>query len=208
MSSYAARFVRRVRFGKSIVIVSGLPRSGTSMAMKMLDAGGVPILSDGLRKADISNPNGYYEFEPVKALDKGGDVAWLGDARGKAVKIISLLLTWLPETYNYQVIFMRRDLGEAVASQDEMLRQRNEPFAQGDSEQMQRAYKAHLEKVTRFLANRDCFSTLMLEHGDAVANPREAASRIAEFLGRPLDVDRMAAVADPTLYRNRRKVEA
>ena len=127
MSSYAARIVRRARFGKPIVVVSGLPRSGTSMVMKMLEAGGVPVLTDGIRKADISNPKGYYEFEAVKALDKGGDVAWLADARGKAVKIISLLLTWLPETYNYQVIFMRRDLGEALASQDEMLRRRSEP---------------------------------------------------------------------------------
>src|SRR3954449_579427 len=108
--------IRRLRNQKPIVVVSGLPRSGTSMAMKMLEAGGVPILSDGIRTADVSNPKGYYELERVKELDKGGDTAWPAEARGKAVKIISFLLTWLPETYDYQVIFMQRDLQEAIAS--------------------------------------------------------------------------------------------
>ena len=207
MSFSSSSIVRRVRYGKPIVVVSGLPRSGTSLTMKMLEAGGVPILSDGIRQADISNPKGYYEFEPVKALDKGGDVAWLADARGKAVKIISLLLTWLPETYNYQVIFMRRDIGEAIASQEEMLRHRNEPSGQRDSDQVERAYAAHLDKVARFLSKRGCFSTLMVDHRDAVTNSHETALRIAEFLGRPLDTDRMAGVADLALYRNRAKVE-
>src|SRR4029453_16905754 len=105
-----SQLVRRLRYGKAIVIVSGLPRSGTSMAMKMLEAGGVPILTDGIRTADISNPKGYYEYEPVKELDKGRVPAWLPEARGKAVKIISFLLTFLPENYDYQVIFMERDL--------------------------------------------------------------------------------------------------
>ena len=100
--------LRRVRRGKPIVVVSGLPRSGTSMAMKMLEAGGLPILTDGIRAADISNPKGYYEYEPVKQLDKGGEPVWLADARGQAVKIISFLLTYLPETYDYQVIFMQQ----------------------------------------------------------------------------------------------------
>jgi hypothetical protein len=199
--------LRRLRHGKPIVVVSGLPRSGTSMAMKMLEAGGVPILSDGLRAADISNPKGYYEYEPVKELDKGGDVAWLADARGKAVKIISFLLTYLPETYDYQVIFMQRDLEEAIASQNTMLVHRGE--ARGvDDEQLRRAYGDHLERVGRFLANRSCFSTLTLQYHDVVERPRDAAGRIDRFLGGSLDVDRMSAVADAGLYRNRRRVEA
>src|SRR5213593_4363024 len=128
--------VRRLRYGKPIVVVSGLPRSGTSMAMKMLEAGGMPILADGIRTPDISNPKGYYEFEPVKGLDKGGDVAWLAEARGKAVKIISFLLTWLPEHYDYRVIFMQRDLREVLASQNAMLAHRGEPSGSAADEQM------------------------------------------------------------------------
>ena len=111
----AQSFLRRLRRGAPVIVVSGLPRSGTSMAMRMLQAGGVPILTDGLRQPDACNPNGYYELERVKELDKGHDAGWLGEARGQALKIISFLLTYLPETYDYQVIFMRRDLDEIVA---------------------------------------------------------------------------------------------
>jgi hypothetical protein len=177
------------------------------MAMKMLEAGGVPILTDGIRTADVSNPKGYYEYEPVKELDKGGEPAWLPDARGKAVKIISFLLTWLPETYDYKVIFMQRDLKEAMASQNAMLVRRGETPGSDDDEQLRRVYEDHLQKVARFLSNRSCFSTLMLPYHEVVDRPRDAANRIRDFLGGPLDVDRMAAVADPELYRNRRRVE-
>ena len=214
--------LRRVRRGKPIVVVSGLPRSGTSMAMKMLEAGGVPILTDGVRTADISNPKGYYEYEPVKELDKGGSPAWLPGARGKAVKIISFLLTWLPETYDYHVIFMQRDLEEAIASQNEMLARHGETgeknaveknavernAVDGHDEPVRRAYEEHLQSVARFLAKRSCFSTLTLQYHEVVERPRDAALRIRDFLGLPLDVDRMAAVADPALYRNRHRVEA
>jgi len=177
------------------------------MAMKMLEAGGIPILADGIRTADISNPKGYYEYEPVKELDKGGDVAWLATARGKAVKIISFLLTWLPETYDYRVILMQRDLREVLASQNAMLVQRGEAPGAADDERMLRMYEDHLQKVARFMANRSCFTTLRLDYRDVVQNSRDAAARIDQFLGGTLDVERMAAVADPALYRNRRKSE-
>lgn len=178
------------------------------MAMKMLEAGGVPILTDGIRTADISNPKGYYEYEPVKELDKGGDLAWLPGARGKAVKIISFLLTYLPETYDYKVIFMQRDLEEAIASQHAMLVQRGQADQQRDDASLRRAYEDHLKKVARFLSNRSCFSTLNLQYHDVVERPKDAAARIRDFLGGALDVDRMSAVADRELYRNRRRVEA
>ena len=202
--------VRRLKYGKPIVVVSGLPRSGTSMAMKMLEAGGMPILADGIRTADISNPKGYYEFEPVKELDKGGDVTWLAEARGKAVKIISFLLTWLPERYDYRVIFMQRDLREAIASQNAMLAHRGETPAPGSAsdDQIRKMYEDHLQKVTRFMANRPCFSSLTVGYREVVENPRDAAGRIDAFLGGTLDVERMAGVADPSLYRNRRQVGA
>lgn len=120
------RFARRLRYGTPIIIVSGLPRSGTSMMMSVLQAGGVPLLTDGVRAPDAGNPRGYFEFEAVKELDKHGDPAWLPSARGKAVKIISFLLTRLPENYDYRVIFMQRDLDEVIASQNTLLAARRE----------------------------------------------------------------------------------
>ncbi len=112
---------RGVGLGEAIIVVSGLPRSGTSMTMKMLVEGGIAVLTDGIRAADESNPEGYYEFEKVKQLDKAGDLSWLNEARGKAVKIISYLLQRLPDTFDYRVIFMHRDLHEVIASQNRML---------------------------------------------------------------------------------------
>src|SRR5262245_23791404 len=196
-------FFRRLRRGAPIVVVSGLPRSGTSMAMKMLEAGGVPIVTDGIRTADESNPKGYYEFERVKELDKNGDTAWLGDARGKAVKIISFLLTYLPDAYDYQIVFMNRDVDEVLASQNKMLTARGEAGGTADDAQMREAYGKHLEKVGRFLRNRACFTTLQVAYRDVIDDPMREARRINEFLGGRLNVEQMAAVADRELYRNR-----
>ena len=196
-------FLRRLRRGRPIVVVSGLPRSGTSMAMRMLEAGGLPIVTDGLRRADTANPKGYYEFEPVKGLDKQGDTAWLADARGKAVKIISFLLTHLPESYDYRVVFMRRDLGEVGASQNQMLDARGKERGAAD-DRTSVLYAQHVEQVERFLRQRSCFSVLMVDYAAVVADPAGQAARINQFVGGGLDVERMATVAEPALYRNRR----
>ena len=172
------------------------------MAMKMLEAGGMPLLIDGVRAADDDNPNGYFEYEPVKQLDKTDHPLWLRDARGRAVKIISWLLTWLPETYAYQVLFMQRDLDEVIASQDTMLVRRGESGT-GNREATRALYARHLEQVDRFLANRRCFRHLTVGYRDALERPDDEARRIAAFLGRRLDIDRMAAVVDQRLHRNR-----
>ena len=178
------------------------------MAMKMLAAGGMPILTDGVRTADESNPKGYYEYEGVKELHKQGDTRWLIEARGKAIKIVSFLLTWLPETNDYKVIFMQRDLREVVASETTMLKKRGEGAAASsstpaDDEHTRAVYQQHLEKVHRFMANRSCFSTLTIGYRDALERPQEAAKRIRDFVDRPLNVNAMAEVADSSLYRNR-----
>ena len=89
-----------------VTIVSGLPRSGTSMMMKMLEAGGIELLIDRVRVADADNPKGYYEFERVKQIET--DQAWLPEAQGKAVKMISALLRHLPADCRYRIIFMER----------------------------------------------------------------------------------------------------
>ena len=173
------------------------------MAMRMLEAGGMAIVTDGQRAADASNPKGYYEFEQVKDLDKPGDHAWLAGARGKAVKIISFLLTHLPESYDYQVIFMQRDLDEVLVSQNKMLDSRGEAGGAAD-ERMRAVYEQHLAQVARLMNKRACFSTLYLPYAEVVSEPRAQAARVNRFLGGRLDVEAMAAVADRELYRNRR----
>lgn len=200
---WMSRWSRRLRYGPPIVIVSGLPRSGTSMAMKMLHAGGLPLLTDGARQADASNPEGYFEFEAVKKLDKPGDLLWLRGARGRGLKVVSWLLTWLPETYNYRVIFMQRDLDEVIASQNAMLLRRGEADGVSDAAATREAYATHLEQVGRFLARRPCFTTMAVGHRTVIEQPVAEASRIARFLEQPLDVGRMAAAVDPGLYRSR-----
>jgi hypothetical protein len=192
---------RRVRYGKSIVVVSGLPRSGTSMLMKMLEAGGLPVVTDGLRSADEDNPKGYYEDERVKDLHQAEDKAWLRDARGKVVKIISFLLKSLPADNNYQVLFMHRNLREIVASQNKMLVRRGERNDTTD----ERAVALLEEQVrdARFFLRRPQFEVLEMNYGEILPGGRPQAQRITEFLGRPLDVEKMAQVVDVQLYRNR-----
>jgi len=198
------RWLRRLRYGRPIVVVSGLPRSGTSMMMRMLEAGGVQPLEDGVRTADDSNPRGYFEYEPVKDLEQArGEVPWLPAARGRAVKIISFLLTWLPENHNYQVIFMQRDLDEVQASQAQMLARRGNPAEGGGAAGSSEMFAAHLAQVERFLGARSCFETLYVPYREAVAHPEATATLVARFLGRPLDTAAMARAVEAALYRNR-----
>ena len=201
--TFAEHLARRLRYGKPIVVVAGLPRSGTSMLMNMLLHGGVPLLTDGIRSADECNPHGYFEYEPVKELDKHGDLSWLPRARGKAVKIISFLLTWLPETYDYRVIIMQRDLDEIIDSQNQMIARRGQPSDTAGDSRTRKIYADHLAQVARLLASRRCFLSLPVSYRDVVEDPRRQARRIREFLDRPLDIDRMAATVDARLYRNR-----
>src|SRR5262245_65195845 len=146
MAGLLREFLRRRRYGEAVVIVSGLPRSGTSMMMKMLEAGGVPIMTDAIRTADVDNPKGYYEYERVKELEKETDKSYVREGRGKALKVISFLLKDLPDDNYYRVIFMRRDLDEVIASQNKMLDRRKEE-AIDDHETMAEAYRHHLAAV-------------------------------------------------------------
>jgi hypothetical protein len=192
---------RRIRYGRPIVVVSGLPRSGTSMAMKMLEAGGLPVVTDGLRTADEDNPKGYYEDERVKDLHLAGDKTWLRDARGKVIKIISFLLKSLPADNNYKVLFMHRNPREIVASQNKMLVRRGEANPTSDD----RAIVLLEEQVrdARFFLRRPQFEVLELNYRETLDSPRPLALRMAAFVGEPLDVEKMTQVVDVQLYRNR-----
>ena len=185
-----------------ITIVSGLPRSGTSMMMKMVDAGGIPPLTDALRVADEDNPKGYYEFERVKQMDKG-DVAWVPEARGKAVKVISALLKYLPADERYRVIFIRRNIDEILASQRKMLIHRGEDPDKQDDAQMARLFEKHVRQVEEWLAAQKNIKTLYVHYGDMLGNAGPQIARVNDFLGGKLDTARMAEMVDPALYRNR-----
>ncbi len=194
---------KKLKYGKPIIIVSGLPRSGTSMMMKMLEAGGVEIASDGERKADDDNPKGYYELERVKELDKGKDKSWVKNLRGKAVKVISFLLRDLPEGNRYKVIFVRRDLREVMASQNRMLVNRGVDFDPANDEKMIGNYEKHLCRVERMLEMDDKFDVLYLNHRKILNDPPAAARAVCDFLQDGLNDTAMAGVVDTTLYRNR-----
>lgn len=186
-----------------ITIVSGLPRSGTSMLMKMLEAGGLKPLTDEIRKADTDNPKGYYEFERVKKLET--DKAWLPEARGRVVKIISMLLQHLPPDYAYKVIFIRRDIREVLASQRQMLIRRGEAPDKVSDDEMAVMYESHLRRVENWLASQPAFQVLYLNHRDIMTDPAGAARTVNRFLGGQLDEKQMTAVVDEGLYRQRNR---
>jgi len=202
MGSIFGAALRRLRYGKPVVLVSGLPRSGTSMAMKMLEAGGMETIVDNIRTADEDNPKGYFEDERVKDLAEIEDTSWIRGSRGKVLKVVSSLLQYLPKDNSYRVVFMRRNLHEVLASQAKMLERRGEQNT-ADDDDMLRMYENHLEKVRFQLRFRDWFDVLYLDFADVVADPEKAARQLNEFLGGGLDVEKMAMQVDPNLYRNR-----
>lgn len=190
-------------YGEPIVIVSGLPRSGTSMMMKMLDAAGIPIMTDAIRAADVDNPKGYFEFERVKDLEKDPDRSWVREARGKALKVISWLLKDLPDENAYRIVFMRRDIDEVLASQNKMLEHRGEDDATDDAV-MAEAYRNHLASVRIMARKKPNWSIVEIRYDEAIRDPASVARKVNEFLGGRYDVGRMVEAVDEKLYRNRK----
>ncbi len=182
-----------------IIIVSGLPRSGTSLMMQMLHRGGLPVVTDEIRTADTDNPRGYFEFERVKKTKE--DPSWLPAARGKVVKMVSSLLYDLPSTEQYRIVFMERELDEVLESQEKMLRRLNRPAAPADS--MWKSFNIHLERLTRWLPQQRHMRTLSVSYNRVLSDAETEVRRVAEFLdGRP-STEQMLQAIDPALYRNR-----
>ena len=183
-----------------ITVVSGLPRSGTSMMMRMLEKGGIPILTDSIRKADDDNPLGYYEFEPVKRLEK--DTSWLPGAYNKAVKIIYIFLYHLPRNHRYKVLFMKRNLEEVITSQKAMLRRRQEGDRMSD-QQLMDSFHVQLQRLELWLRRQENFTVRYFDHTDVVSDPAGTAAEVTRFLGLQLDVEAMIQSVVPSLHRNR-----
>jgi broad-specificity NMP kinase len=186
----------------TIIIVSGLPRSGTSMMMRMLEAGGVQTLTDNIREADEDNLKGYFEFERVKKIEH--DKTWLNKAENKAVKLISALLKHLPHDYEYKIIFMKRDLEEILASQKKMLERRGEVSDKVPDKFMANLFNKHLSEVENWLEQQSNMKTIYISYNDTLSNPQETVMKVINFLNRNLDFKKMMHVIDPNLYRQRK----
>lgn len=184
-----------------VIVVSGLPRSGTSMMMKAIDAGGIEPMIDHIRKADVDNPKGYYEFEPVKKTKE--DASWLTDAPGKVVKMVYRLLYDLPADYQYRVVFMHRDLTEVLASQKKMLERSGKAGGGVPDAQMAALFTAELQKCEKWIAEQLNFKVLYISHRDMISDAPAQVEKINAFLDGGLDTDAMAQTVDPSLYRNR-----
>ncbi len=183
-----------------IIVVSGLPRSGTSLMMQMLASGGAEAVTDNVRTPDTDNPRGYYELEKVKKIKE--DASWLPETRGKVFKMVSQLLFDLPSSEHYKIIFMERDLDEMLTSQETMLQRRARPSA--PREDIKRAFQKHLERVNEWLAEQTHMDVLYVKYSDLIKAPDEQAHRISEFLNGKVDPKAMVAAVDPALYRNRK----
>jgi hypothetical protein len=207
----------------SITVVSGIPRSGTSMMMQMLEAGGLPILRDTGRKPDSANPKGYYELASVKATAR--DPSWVANAPGHAVKVIHALVRELPRDRTYRVILMVRDLREVIASQARMLAARGHSPADLPEVRLAQILAAQLDETRQILDKEACFAWMEVQHHELIQDSRRIASEVSRFLGLsrqpkspngtrtnsrtdavPLEpVEAMCAIVDEDLYRVRRR---
>lgn len=184
-----------------VTIVSGLPRSGTSLMMQMLQAGGLEVLTDGVRVTDEDNPRGYLEFEPVKHTRE--DPSWLDGAAGKAVKMVYLLLPTLPSDRSYRVILMVRDLGEVLRSQRVMLDRSGKSGARLTDDKLRAVFQSEYRRIEEWLSGQPNFDVLRVRYHDLIADPDPVVDAIDRFTGPDLDREAMRAVIDPQLYRQR-----
>jgi hypothetical protein len=198
------RKLSRASRGEPLIVVSGLPRSGTSMMMKMLEAGGVPIWSDQERGADIDNPKGYFELERIKDLEKETDKSYLREGRGKAVKAISFLIKELPDDNDYRVIFMRRDLDEVIASQEKMIARLDQGDTSADPEALKEAYRNDIVRTRLLCKKRPNFELIEVSYRSAIEDPATTSCAVNAFLGGHLDEAAMREAVDASLYRNRK----
>ncbi|OFX23524.1 MAG: hypothetical protein A2033_16240 [Bacteroidetes bacterium GWA2_31_9] len=186
---------------ETIFVVSGLPRSGTSMIMQMLANGGLETFTDSVRKADESNPKGYYEHEAVKRLAR--DNSWVHLAKGKSVKIISHLLPFLPMNYKYKIIFVLRDIDEVVMSQQKML------VSLGKSKEMvypvglKETYQQDLRAVHKWISETHNAEMIFVNFADTITTPLKQAQKINLFLKNRLEIRQMVTSVREELYRTK-----
>ncbi len=188
-----------------IVVVSGLPRSGTSMLMKMLESGGMEILTDSERAADIDNPKGYFEYGRIKDLEKETDKSYIREGRGKVLKVISFLIKDLPDDNDYRVIFMRRDLDEVLASQNKMIHRLGTTDTTATEAAMKEAYRNDIVRTRLLCRSRPNFELIEIGYKPTIEDPAATARSVNAFVGGHLNEAAMREAVDGSLYRNRGK---
>jgi hypothetical protein len=183
------------------VLVSGLPRSGTSLMMQILQAGGIPLMADGQRTADEDNPEGYWEWEEIKKLPK--DPRILEKANGKAVKVVSALLTSLPRKHRYKILYMVRPIAQVVDSQWAMLaRQGKQP--RSEKQHLIETQEHHSRQIREVLKKSDRVDLLEIDYPSLVTDPQPTLTRIAAFLGESFTPDlKVEACIKPALHRQK-----
>lgn len=202
MSSLLKKIFKRGSNRNYITIVSGLPRSGTSMMMKMLEAGGIEVVTDNIRKADEDNPKGYYEFEKAKKIKE--DKSWLDDCKNKVVKMVSMLLFNLPSDRKYRVVFMRRNMKEILASQRKMLQRLDKEDNDVSDKEMAKNFERHLRDIINWLDKQENIDVLYVNYNEIIADPKDNIRRLNKFFGNILDIKKMMTVVDKNLYRQRK----
>lgn len=202
MKSILQRISARKKEDETIYIVSGIPRSGTSMMMRILEAGGLKVVTDNQRKPDKDNPRGYYEFEQVKKITE--DSSWLKDCGGKAFKMVSALLQYLPSDKKYKVIFMKRNLDEVLSSQSAMLKRLGRESGNLSDEVMSEKFKSHLQQTEKWMGMQRHIEVMYAHYNEIMMNPLESVKAVCRFIDRNLDAFKMANVVENALYRQRR----
>ena len=193
---------RNRRSQEPVIVVSGLPRSGTSLMMNILKAGGVELVTDNIRQSDEDNPLGYFELEAVKLLGEGR-VDWLAQSPGKVVKIITAQLQHLPDQYEYKIIVMQRLISEVLASQRAMMARNNKNIESQNEAKLGENYKQHLLKVYQWMERQRNVDFIRINYNQLLSNPTTSIEKVTHFLGKTMDGEAMIRAIDPTLHRQR-----
>lgn len=201
MTSIHKNRLKTKRYPGPVYIVSGLPRSGTSMMMQLLEAGGIHVVTDGIRQADADNPRGYYEFENVKNIKD--DCSWVAGCRGRVFKMVSALLYNLPPSFEYKIVFMKRNMNEMLASQRTMLSRRGQNNSSISDEEMALKFDRHLLNIKTWLLKQGNINVVFINYNSVIENAFVNAERVALFLNLPLDLNKMASVVEGSLYRQK-----
>jgi len=188
-----------------VTVVSGLPRSGTSMMMEMLEKGGLEVLTDQVRKPDEDNPKGYYEYERVKQLPD--DTGWLNEAKGKAVKVLGELIKHLPGDYHYKIVFMERNLDEIIESQTKMLKRKGEDPDDISKDELRKTFKNYRKILKKQISASPNMEVIYVNYNDIMSHPEPVIESISAFFDGELDTKKMLSVIDKELYRNREELE-
>ena len=199
LDEVVALFNPSVERARIITVVTGLPRSGTSLMMQLLTAAGLDPVTDVRRAPDEDNPLGYFEFEKTLTLAK--DASWIPEVRGKTIKIVAQLLPLLPVGEFYNIVFMERDLDEVVASQHAMLARSNRAGLKTEDAKLKETFASQLERVRRKLAESSQVRILTVNYNRLITDAKTEVARVAQFVGEPFDGTKAMNAVRPELRR-------